>query len=179
MALAGRHAAPRRPLRRSQWAPRATIGASLPENPARRPAAEAPVTGVGCQGRTDVGPRRHEVGDFAGGALGDACVYDHVTRWKTGNRTVVRSRRLPKKRPSGAESRPYGPTFDSVADMSTGLSALSSTMISTFLSRAALLLEAAALRHQSGSSGARLAHTRLHEADPPRLGRWMPTGEAT
>ncbi len=64
-----------------------------------------------------------------------------------------------KKRPSGAESRPYGLTLDSVADMSAGLSALSSTMISTFLSRAALLLEAAALRHQLGSSGARGLHT--------------------
>ncbi len=159
MALAGRHAAPRRPLRRSRWVARATTGASLPENPAWRPVVEAPVTGVGCQGRTDVGPRWHEVGDFAGGALGGDCAYDHVMRWKASNRTVVRSRRLPKKGPSGAESWPYGLTLDSVADMSTSLSALSSTVISTFLSRVALQLEVIELRHQLGSSGARSLST--------------------
>ena len=70
-----------------------------------------------------------------------------------------------KKRPSGAESWPHGLTLDSVADMSTSLSALSSTVISTFLSRVALQLEVIELRHQVGSSGARslptLACTKL------------------
>ena len=63
------------------------------------------------------------------------------------------------KRPSGAESWPYGLTLGSVADMSTSLSALSSTVISTFLSRVALQLEVIELRHQLGSSGARSLST--------------------
>ncbi len=42
----------------------------------------------------------------------------------------------------------------------------------------------AARGHRTSSSvgivrRAQLAHTRLHEAGPPRLGRWTPTGEAT
>ncbi len=64
-----------------------------------------------------------------------------------------------KKRPSGAESWPYGLTLDSVSDMSTGLSALSSAVISTFLSRVALQLEVIELRHQLGSSSARSLST--------------------
>ena len=100
--------------------------------------------------QSQVGGRWHDVGDFAGGALGGDCAYDS------------------KKRPSGAENWPYGLTLDSVADMNTSLSALSSTVISTFLSRVASQLEVIALRHQLGSSGARSLPTLACTSLAPR-----------